>query len=523
MDTALEAPSLSVKDYPAVVKRRALIFFLPAITIFLISLGFVLFLPPVYQSTSTILIEEQELPLEYVQTTVTSFVEKRLQEISQKIMVTSSLQEIIDEYGLYEDLKGRKTREEIIEEMRDNIFINPISTDVVDRRTGRPTVATIAFTIAYSGKNYPARVHKVATRLTALFLEENIKVRSRQVTEASQFFETEIDHLETSLFEIEDQIAKFREDHVNELPEILSINIQDIHRIDLNIERAEEQVGGLQERIGDLEIQLAAASPQIADEKRLVQLRLELDQIRSTYSDDYPDAIMRGMEIAVIEKRVAEDKGKEKIEGSDNPAFITLSSMLEGARAEIDTVYRQINEYEKQRTILSARIAATPRVEQKYRAMTLERDNIRIKYDDLMQKYMEAKVAQGLEKEQKGERFTLIDPALMPEKPVKPNRPAIALIGAVLGIGAGIGLAALVEFTDDAVRDPDMLSRSTSIPVLSAIPDIETAKEQAAKKRKRVMLILTVLLIFIVATILFHYFVMDLELLWIKINRKIMV
>jgi capsular polysaccharide biosynthesis protein len=60
-----------------------------------------------------------------------------------------------------------------------------------------------------------------------------------------------------------------------------------------------------------------------------------------------------------------------------------------------------------------------------------------------MKKFMEARVAHGLEKGQMGERFTLIDPARLPEKPVRPNRPAILLIGLFLGIGAGVGTASL--------------------------------------------------------------------------------
>ncbi len=515
-----EEQSPAIADYLAILKRRWPVFFVPATLITLVAAAFALFLPPVYQSSSTILIEEQELPLEFVQTTVTSFVEKRLQEISQKIMVTSRLREIIDEYGLYEDLKGRKTREEIIEEMRENIAIEPISTDVIDRRTGRTTAATIAFTVAYSGKNDPVKVHKVATKLTSLFLEENLKVRERQVNEASLFFEEEINKVKSSLLAIDAGIAGFKEGHINELPEILPINVQDIHRVDMGIERVEEQIGGIKERIGDLESQLAFASPQIADEKRLVELQLELDQIKSVYSEDYPDVIRRKTEINDIKQRL--DSGSSDRAGkSDNPVFITLSSQLESAYSELATSKRMMEDYRKQREELQRRITATPGVEQKYRAIALERDNIKMKYDDLMQKYMEAKVAQGLEKEQKGERFTMIDPALLPEKPIKPNRLAIGLIGIIFGIGAGVALAAFMEFADDAVRDPEALKGATSVAVLSVIPPIRTDKERQAIRTRRTVLVAACLLLSVAVVAVFHFFVMDLDILWIKLAKKL--
>ena len=104
--------------------------------------------------------------------------------------------------------------------------------------------------------------------------------------------------------------------------------------------------------------------------------------------------------------------------------------------------------------------------------MVLDRNNTQAKYEDLLRKTMEANVAMGLEREQKGERFTLIDPARLPEKPYKPNRRAIILIGLVLGIGAGVGFAALREFSDQAIHNPDGLARISSLPILVSIPDI---------------------------------------------------
>ena len=114
-----------------------------------------------------------------------------------------------------------------------------------------------------------------------------------------------------------------------------------------------------------------------------------------------------------------------------------------------------------------------------------QRNNLQAKYDDLTKKYMESKVASGLEKGQMGERFTLIDAARLPEKPVCPNIPAILLIGLVLGIGAGVGSAALKEFSDQSVRTAGALSSALGLPVLAVIPDIVTAEDTAQDMQQR--------------------------------------
>ena len=167
------------------------------------------------------------------------------------------------------------------------------------------------------------------------------------------------------------------------------------------------------------------------------------------------------------------------------------------------------------------RLAATPRVEESYNALVMERNNTRIKYNDLMAKHMEARVAQGLEKEQKGERFTLLEPPRLPERPFKPNRLAIMLVGIVLGIGAGVGWAALREFSDDSVRNVDQLEFVTKHQVLAGIPNILTAKDIANRNRKRFAWLAGTVAVIIAALVIFHFAVMDLDILWAKLSRRL--
>jgi hypothetical protein len=134
---------------------------------------------------------------------------------------------------------------------------------------------------------------------------------------------------------------------------------------------------------------------------------------------------------------------------------------------------------------------------------------------------MESKVSQGLEKEQKGERFTIIDPARLPEKPYKPNRAAIILIGLVLGIGAGVGAGSFKEFTDTSVLDAGMLTQATSYPVLASIPFI-VLESETGKKRNIWMWAGVAILIFVVCgVIIFNYFIMDLDIFWVKLLGRL--
>ena len=521
----MEETALLPSDYIQIIRRRKWSLIIPAFIVFIISVIIAFTLPPVYRSIATILIEEQEIPADFVITTVTSYAEQRIQSINQRIMSTTKLLEIIKRFNLYAGKQGKWTQEEIVAKMREDVAMDPVSAEVVDRRTGRPSVATIAFTLSYEGKDTPEKIQRVANVITSLFLEENLKVRERQTTETTKFLEDEMLKVKAQLAKIEAKIAEFKKEHNNELPELLQVNMPSLNNIEQNIDRLNEMLRTLKERESSLQTQLAGIDSvsQNQDKSRLDELRLQLVYLKSRFSDKYPDVVKTKAEIAEMEKRVSEsgisEDSKAGIE--DNPVYITLSSQLSGVKAEIDSVYRQIKEMERKRDDYRARIEATPRVEEQFKVIATEQFNTRAKYEDLMRKVMEAQVAQGLEKEQKGERFTLIDAARLPEKPFKPNRLAIILIGFVLALGAGVGMASMKEFSDQTVRKSETLVSITSFPVLAGIPEIITGKDLARKRRNCLIAAFGCIVIVAASVAAFHFWVMDLNVCWAKVMRKL--
>ena len=527
----MEARVKTLSDYLETLRRRKWSLILPAVIIFAVAAVVALALPPVYKSTATILIEQQEIPSEFVMATVTTYAEQRLETIKQRIMSSTRLLEVINRFDLYSKLRDRRTTEEIVEEMREDIELETISAEVLDRRTGRSTAATIAFTLSFEGKN-PNTVQQVANVLASLYLEENLKAREQQALGASRFLEEEGKAMKIRLVELEAKIAAFKEKNINELPELLQVNLQGLDRVEQDVERMNDQIRSLKEREQYLHTQLASIPPdESGDKKRLDDLKLQLIHLQTRFSDEYPDVVKTKAEIAELEKRdkstgSTEDSsgpvviGAAAADSPDNPAYVTLASQLASTQSEIHSMKRQIRELQKRRDEYRSRIEATPRVEETYKALLIERDNTQAKYNDLMRKFMEARVAHGLEKEQKGERFTLIDPPRYPEKPHKPNRPAILLIGFVLSIGGAVGIAALREHSDRSVRSADMLVRATSFPVLATIPEIVTAGDTARRKVVRIGLAAGVVLTIVVAILAFHFFVMDLDIFWAKLSRR---
>jgi len=571
-------------DLKGLVRRRKKIFLISFLGILVPAVFIAFVLPPIYLSQSTILIEDQQIPREYVQTTITGYVEERLQIITQQIMSRSRLTEIMDRFNLYADMRERHTTAEILAKMRGDINLQTISADVMDKRTGRPTVATIAFTLSYEGKS-PATVQKVANVLTSFYLEQNLKTREEMASTTTSFLQQELDGLKGEIDGIELKISEFKRAHLEELPERNNLNMQTIAQLHRDLDHIEMQLNSFQERKILLQGQLANVDPLSAamteDGKavmhpgdRLKYLRLQLVTLQSTLSGKHPDVMKLKREIAQLESQVGESDdvaGKikrlealkaelealsaefgpkhpdvvklskeaealsqevEALESDkvtqalaeqepDNPAYINLKTQLDSMGLQSKSLLEEREQIRKEIARYQRRIENAPLVEKEYNNLIRNYENAQFKYKELMNKLMEAKLAQGMEETQRGERFTIIEPAQLPEKPYKPNRMAIMLIGVVLALGAGVGLAAVRESLDTSVKTAEELGRITGVPVLSVISLMESEQEVRSRRVKKALLFLGAIAAIVVALVVIHQFVMPLEVVWAKIQRRV--
>lgn len=522
---------LTPKDYWEVLKRRRWGLLVPVALILLVTALTALLLPSIYASSATIMIEEQQIPSEFVMTTVNTYAEQRVENIKQRALSFSPLWNIIKEQNLYPDLRDKRTPEEIVAKMRNDIGVKILSSEIFDRRTGRPTTVATAFTVSYEGQN-PQAVLRVTDILTSLFLEQNLQVRQQRVSETTEFLEAEAKRVQDELALAERQVAEFKQDHINELPELFQVNKQSLEALERSMENSRTQLRSLKEREGFLATQLGSISPGLENltaqsqrDEMLKNLRMQLAFLQERYTDAYPDVASLKAQIKQLESD--DDPAGSGFGGSrmsqlpDNPAFITLNSQLVSTRVEIKSVTTEIAALEDRAQMYRQRLEGTPKVEENYTMLVNQRNSLQAKYNDLNSKHQEARVAQELEKGQKGERFTVLEPARLPDSAAKPNRRAIMLMGAILALGAGIGTAVIQELTDQSIRSVQRLAQMTGAPVLASVPLMVTTKElQRAQRQKKIWFGVFVLALCL-AVVLFHFFVMDLDIFWAKLMRRL--
>lgn len=570
-----------IRTYIQIAKRRRYQILVPAVIIFSLSIMLALMLPPVYRSTATVLIETQTVSKDLLQSTVAGYVEQRLQSISQVVLGRVNLNNLIKKMDLYADLKDMFTAEEIVGKMQKDIILEPVQAEVNNPAAGRSGPATIAFNITYQGRT-PAKVAEVTSELASLFLQENLRAREQTAKATVDFLEKQLEDVRQEILMLEGKISVFKEEHLTELPELMQLNMQTMEKLEKDKATLEESIKSMQSRNVYLEGQLAAVDPHIGsgggDGQRMGSPREEQERLRRRYmslkatlseqhpdvvkaereylavgkdlgggqdsryfadlirqkqtqlaslsetvSDKHPDVIALRREIAELEK-AKKSSGKASTSVADdasNPAYINLKTQIATTNLEIQRAMADLGRLRSLQAEYQRRLEGTPRVEQEYQSLHRAYESAKLNYNELSVRAMAARESKGLEESQIGDKFTLIAPPLVAEKPFKPNRQLIVLAGFILAIGAGVGLAMLLESLDQSLSTPEDLAALTGTQVLAAIPYLTTPAETKAKTRHKQIILASCAGFLVVLLIVAHFFFMPLDLLLLGLSRRL--
>lgn len=576
----------SLQDYIGMLRRRKFALFVPSVIIFALAAILAFGLPATYESQATILIEEQEIPQDFVRTTITSFAAQQVQVISQRVLTVENIAGIVQKFKLYQqdDVNSRLPRTELATLFRSNMEMELVSADVIDPRSGRPTQATIAFTLSFRD-SARATAQKVTNELVTLFLNENLRNRTEQATSTEDFLNTEAEQLNEELLTLEQRLADFKTANEGSLPELYQFNLSTIERTQREISDVQLRIQELNKRKIELAAQLTQLSPSapvvlssgevvLSDVDRLKALQSEFRRKSALYRDNHPDVIRLQREIKALQSElgiqtdvedlrvqlqeqnaqladlqsrykdshheikntrslIAELKNSIAAAGrntadvtsnapqADNPAYILLNTQLSSTESEMRSLgskqvqlQEKINQYE-------ALVKRAPDVEKDYQALLRDYNNTTIKYQDIRAKQREATVSKNLEEEQKGERFTLIEPPALPLDPVSPNRPAILLLGFVLAAGAGLGFALLKEAMDGAVHGVRELTAIMGEAPLVSIPYINNTADIEKRRRAWQIYLSLAVATGIGLAIYLHFFFKPLDVLYFVILNKL--
>lgn len=576
LSNASVAPQTGLRERLSSFWHRRGTFFLVTLIFAVVTVALALLLPSTYRSTATILIEQQEIPQELVRSVITSFADQRVQVISQRVMTTQNLLSLIERYDLYPDIRHSEPREVLLEKMRADIGMRMISADVIDPRSGRPTQATIAFTVSYQSRT-PDLALKVANELTSLYLNENLTSRTQLGQQTATFFSDEAARQAAHIADLDRGLSSFKKKHRDALPELVQLNMSTMERTELELHESQNKLDAVDAQRVLLEAQLAQINPTsqvfsdtgqrvMGPEDRLKALKSQLASYKARFAPNHPDVVSTEREVQGLEQQVKADddtgdrtrdlegaeaqlararekyspehpdvvklqrtvealesavdkaaklgKRREATTHSDNPIYIQVKGQLDSLEVERERSVRRRDELQTKFDNYEQRMAASPEVERQFHTMSRELETAQLEYKNILAKQTESQVSQNLETERKGERFTMIEPPQTPEKPISPNRPLIVALGLFFSLGLGVAAAIAHESFDASVRGAGDIRQLLQVPALASIPVILTLQDQARRQRMTRYSWAGAVMVSVGVVISVHLFFRPLDVLW---------
>ncbi|HHX01581.1 MAG TPA: hypothetical protein GX739_02795 [Firmicutes bacterium] len=216
-------------------------------------------------------------------------------------------------------------------------------------------------------------------------------------------------------------------------------------------------------------------------QQRLADLEISLSGALQLYTDRHPEVLSLQAEIAETRTKLASEV--QRITATEtmsiNPIHSELLTQLIFAQVELVALDAREQAIHQMRDELDQEYSHIPQKELELmrlmRTVSVHEDI----YLMLMTRYEEIRINEQMH----SGYLQIVDPAIVPEKPVKPRIKLNMAIGGVLGLFLGIGTAFLMEFLDNTIKTKEDVEKFLSLPVIGQIPQINNNQRLSPSSR----------------------------------------
>jgi protein tyrosine kinase modulator len=495
-----ENRELTMDDYLAMLRRRLRVILIPALLApvagFLVSYIF----PPKYTSQSTVLVETQKVPDALVQSVITADFTQRIQTLSQQVLSPTRLRPMIQTLNL-----GKSDDEaKIISDIQQNMTVEPVITSMSVAAGGaglggakkKPNGPVPGFNVNYTDSN-AARAQKICNAMTSLLVDENLRSRAEVSQSTTDFLSRQVDDAKRAIDEQDAKLAAFKKQYMGQLPTDADNNMRILMSLNSQLDATTQTLSRAQQDKAYTESMLAqqiaawkssqsSTNPQTL-EQQLSQLQAQLLDLQARYTPDHPDVIKTKADIAEVQKKLKEVNAaaanatdtSEKANAAEPPEIRQLRLQIHQYQNVIEQATLDQKKLQSQIGVYQSRTTMSPSVEEQYNELTRDSANAQSFYQGLLAKKSSAELGTSMESQQEGEQMHILAPAGLPDSPSFPNRPLFAAGGLAAGLGMGLLIGILLEFTDKSIRTEKDAAAIMDLPLLITVPWIGEDEEDA--------------------------------------------
>lgn len=525
---------LSLHDYLSILRRRALVMILAFGAVLTAAVVLAFALPRVYESTATILVEGPQVQVPATEGTSRPRAEDRVNLIRQRLMTRENLIRVAEKHQLFsKGGEGGLSDTDVLAAMRGGIVIALLGGgDAWGNRSG-----AVSFNLSFQHGD-PEKALAVTQELADLFLASNRRDRVDQATRTTEFLTGEAERVRKELEPLEAQIAALKSRQPGGLPESSSVTLGGLQSLEADLRNVERDQRLAQNELRSLQVDLAAArrgvmAPgtvadlgQTPTEQELERARAQLATLRATYSETHPDVVSLILRIQRLEQAVnneprVQTPSRTAAKEQAVLAASRLEAQVEAARSRVELLTAQQSSLRASIGQQRAQAARAPQVERQLAVLQRDYDAARAKYEELRTQLLSAQVVENLEGGLQAERFTLLEPPLLAEYPVKPSRKKIVAAGFLAAIGAAVAIALLLETLLARVWGASALAAAVNQRPLAVIPYISISSETQAVDKWRQRAIPLALMGGVVVLMVVHFWVMPLQNALIFVSSRL--
>lgn len=481
---------LNAEQYLALLLQRRWLLLIAAAIGTAAGLLVAVVIPPRYTSHTMVLVEEPIIPDSYVKPVVSEDVNQRLASMQGQILSRTRLEHLIEQFNPFKRDEGRAPMEEMIERLRKSIKVAPLS----------PMPGTLSrelpgFTIDVTlGDAHLAQ--RICTEITSMFMNQNIQLRQQQAQDTTQFLAKQLEEAKVKLDEQDAKLAAFQTRHIGALPDDEKTNVTLLAGMTPQLEAVTQGLNQARQEkafVESLLNQQLAALKSTADglssetlDQQLKDLQSQLVSLQRNYTEKHPSVVKVKHEIAQLEKQIQEMPAKEqsvaadqkpRVSSSETPQVQQLRAQLHQLEIQISQKTKEQEDLQRQIRVLQARMELSPGIQQELKELTRDYQTALNFYDDLLKKRNESQMATELENRQQSEKFRVLDPPSMPERPSFPNRQLFGFGGLCAGLALGVGIVHFLEARDKSIRTRQDIEVYLGVPTLAVISHSDNTRK----------------------------------------------
>ncbi len=470
----------------------------PALAVFLLVLAVAIKLPNFYTSDFVIYVQPQQIQSALIGTVDKKDEAQKFDALIQELISRPRLLSVIQRFNLYPQFTGISGQDKALLKFRKAYSIDGMQSVIQKNNTENPPTFRVSFSHRDSKLAF-----EVANELQNLFVQESIINIRSETRGTEEFLNSQLKATQQKLEEIETKRQEYIRKNSGKLPVQRERAVTDQReaqaRLLSNTQDINENNGRMKYLEQDLQMTIrdpstgpgsnaSALDFQLDPAASLQQQKQALAVLKTRYSDKHPDVI-------ALEKRIEVYEGK--VNRGENVGKGTSSSSLLGNTRESRLIRREMSELQVRNSALATEnqglktkindldkiIQSIPIKEQELIEIERDYETTRQLYDKLSIEREKASLQANLIQSQRGSRFRIIEPPVLPRKPAGPPRLMI-LGGGILGaIAIFFGIPMAFFYFNSALKFKGDVATMLNLPVIGVIPPLVTPAVKSQNRK----------------------------------------